>query len=316
MESTADRTRLIVICGPTGIGKTSLAIDLARRFLGEIIGADAMQIYRYMDIGTAKPTPEEQAAIRHHLVDVVDPDEPFDAARFRDLATQAIRMIRREGRRPFVVGGTGLYIKALIHGLFEAPAADPQVRRRLQSEAAADAEAVYRRLEEEDPESAARIHPNDTYRVIRALEVLESTGVPLSRHLGRHGFLREHYPALKILLNMDRGELYRRIDLRVDQMVQQGLLEEVRSLLQRGYAPDLKSMQAIGYRHMLDYLAGKTGWKESVALLKRDTRRYAKRQLTWFRADPAMQEASPGEGDRLAARIHHFLERDTEKDSA
>ena len=310
MENTAalQYPRAIVICGPTGIGKTRFAIQLARRFNGEIIGADSMQIYRYMDIGTAKPTPEEQACVRHHMVDIVDPDTPYDAARYAREAWSVVCALQDKGVVPVVAGGTGLYIKALIYGLFDSRPPDPQVRQEL--EHLADIRGVaylHEKLNDCDPVAAVDIHINDRFRIIRALETYETTGRPISEHQHEHRFAKPRFSAFKLGLTMPREILYARIDRRVDQMVAEGLLEEVRGLLGRGYGADLKSMQSIGYRHMADYLQERVDWEETLRRLKRDTRRYAKRQFTWFRADPDITWVAPEDLASVQPALESFL---------
>jgi tRNA dimethylallyltransferase len=308
MNLATERPKIVVICGPTAVGKTAAAIELARHFGGQIIGADSMQVYKYMDIGTAKPTAAEQARVVHHMIDIVAPDESFDAARYAELAAAKIIELDRHKMMPFVVGGTGLYIKALLHGLFDTEAFDAEIRRRLKQEAdARGIESLYERLGRLDPETATRLHPNDRYRIVRALEVVEATGKPISRYHREHGFSEQPFDALKIALNLDRPVLYARIDQRVDAMMAAGLLQEVEGLLARGYAADLKSMQSIGYRHMVDFIQGKASWQTCVQTLKRDHRRYAKRQLTWFGADPQMIWKEPGQMDALKLLIEKFI---------
>ena len=276
----------MVIGGPTASGKSAVGLELARFFEAEIINADSMQVYRYLDIGTAKPTREERNVVRHHLIDILYPDEEFSAALFREEAQRAIADIKARGKRVMVVGGTGLYIKALTSGLIRGGEADPVIRKRLQDQAQAGGrELLYERLKEVDPTTAARLHPHDTYRVIRALEAYERTGRPISAIRGGHRFQEESYQTLKIGLMVEREELYRRIDERVDAMVQQGLQEEVERLLEMGYAPSLKAMQSLGYKQIIAYLEGEYDLTEAIRLMKRDTRRYARRQITWFKAD-------------------------------
>jgi tRNA dimethylallyltransferase len=300
--------KIIVICGPTGIGKTAAGIAACRVFKGQIISADSMQVYRHMDIGTAKPTAAEQRRVRHHLIDVVDPDQPFDAARFSKMARTAADQLLADGCLPFVVGGTGLYIKSMLHGLFKAQSPSEDVRRSIRDEAERLGPAVlHKRLEKLDPSTARRLHPNDTYRIVRALETIRSSGKRISQFQKAHRFGETTYSALKIGLEIDRVRLYRRIDDRVDKMIAAGLLEEVESLLTRGYGEDLKAMQSIGYRHMVDYLKGRLTWDESVRTLKRDTRRFAKRQFTWFKADPQIRWTSPGDVPALYPQIKKFL---------
>lgn len=299
---------LVIISGPTCVGKTGVAIALAEPLCAEIISADAVQVYRHMDIGTAKPNEQQRTQVRHHLIDVVYPDEPFNAARFKTMAEVVISDLHQKGRPIFVVGGTGLYIKALTHGLFPAQEQDGVVQRKIRLEAEnLGLEALYRRLQKVDPVAAERIHPNDTYRIMRALEVHQVTGQSISYHQRIHGFRDVRYRTLKIGLTMERSILYDRINRRVDLMLASGLLEEVKWLLDQGYPSTLKPMRSIGYRHMADFLEGRTPWDETVHLFKRDTRRYAKRQLTWFRADPEILWVQPGQIDVMRKKIDSFL---------
>jgi tRNA dimethylallyltransferase len=304
----SQKPSLVIISGPTCVGKTDVAIALAEPLGAEIISADAMQVYRYMNIGTAKPTEEQLARVRHHLIDVISPDEPFNAVLFRTMADAVIRDLHEKGRPIFVVGGTGLYIKALTRGLFPAQEQDGAVRKRLKNEAETlGLDALYQRLQEVDPVAAARIHPNDTYRIVRALEVHQVTGKPISHHQRVHGFRDFRHRTLKIGLTANRNILYGGINRRVDLMLASGLLEEVKWLLDHGYPSTLKSMRSIGYRHMSDHLEARAPWDETVRLFKRDTRRYAKRQLTWFRADPEIQWLQPGQRDNMRKKIDSFL---------
>jgi tRNA dimethylallyltransferase len=297
-----------VICGPTAAGKTATGIEMARAIGGEIVSADSMQVYRYMDIGTAKPTAAEQAEIRHHLIDVVDPDEPFDAAAYMALGRQVLAELFRRGKTPVVVGGTGLYIKALLYGLFSSDARDPAVRARLRAEAeAGDAAALHARLEQCDPQTAARLHPNDAVRILRALEVFEVTGRPISELQREHRFGDTPFRALLIGLFIGREALYRRIDRRVDAMLAAGLEDEVRALLAKGYGPELKSMHSIGYSHMVALIAGSADREECLRTLKRDTRRFAKRQMTWFRAYPEIRWAAPEHPQEIIRLATAFL---------
>jgi len=307
-----NKTALVIVCGPTGIGKTSVAIEIAAAENGEVIGADSMQIYRHMTIGTAKPTAAEQTRVPHHLVDVVDPAEDFDAAKFAGLAATIISDLAKRRVLPVVAGGTGLYIKALTRGIFKIEAGDPQIRADLKAAAEEQgAPALHRKLEKVDPETAFRMHPNDTYRILRALEVYAVTGETMSRLQAEHAFAEEKYNCLKIGLTMDRDRLYDRINRRVDIMIAEGLEAEVRRLLDKGYAPGLKAMQSIGYRHMAAYLSGHTQWDEMLATLKRDTRRYAKRQFTWFRADPDVRWFEPEETEKILGFVREFREKIT-----
>jgi len=282
-----NRSRILVIVGPTASGKSDLALALARELDGEIVNADSMQVYRGMDIGTAKPAPAQRAGVPHHLIDVAELDQPFSAADFAEAADAAIRAIAGRGKRAIVVGGTGLYIRALLKGLVDSPSGAGAVRKALQEEAAqVGNEAMLEQLRQVDPELAARMHPNNLVRIIRALEVHRLTGVPLSRHQQEHAFSGRRYDALQIGISIDRKELYGRIEARVERMLAEGLLAEVQRLLSQGYGRQLKAMRAIGYKEAAAYLAGECSLEEAVQLMKRDTRRYAKRQLTWFNADP------------------------------
>jgi len=303
------KSKIVVICGPTGIGKTTISLEIAYRFCGEIIGADSMQIYRYMDIGTAKPTRDERARIPHHMIDLINPDESMDVARFETLAHQEISRLFEKTVIPFVVGGTGLYIKGLVHGLFKAKFKSPLVRSQLEDEAALyGVDALHRRLKINDPEAADKIHPNDRYRIIRALEVFETTGKTITQHHREHRFSDRPFEVLKIGLCMDREELYHRINDRCDAMINGGFLDEVKRLLQMGYNKDLNSMQAIGYRHMIDFMHHNLSWDESLHNFKRDTRRYAKRQLTWFKADTETVWIDPGQVRDIQLLVKRFLQ--------
>jgi tRNA dimethylallyltransferase len=302
------KSGVIIIAGPTCVGKTEVAMTLAEPLRGQIVSADAMQVYRHMDIGTAKPTQQEQARVRHYLIDVVDPDEPFSAARFKAAAEAVIAELHEKGHPAFVVGGTGLYIKALTQGLFRVQEGNGALRERLRAEAKdLGSSVLHQRLQDVDPEGAARIHPHDAYRIVRALEVLELTGKPLSEHHSAHGFSDDPYQVLKIGLFLDREMLYQRINQRVDRMLEAGFLKEVKGLLSLGYSPKLKSMKSIGYRHVAEYLEGHVTWDETVGRFKRDTRRYAKRQMAWFRADPEIHWLQPSAIDIMSRKIDSFL---------
>jgi len=308
MNSAPPKSKVIVICGATGIGKTSVGIELAEMFGGEILSADSMQIYRYMNIGTAKPTPAELAQVAHHMIDIVDPDEDYDAVLFSKQARDRIAKIAKRGRIPFIVGGTGLYIKALLHGLFQSRPVDPKIRSRLKQEAEENgSQALHERLQQLDPDTADRLHLNDAYRIIRALETIESTGKPISELHQEHGFEDDPFDAIKIGLQMDRQGLYARIDQRVDMMMEAGLVDEVKRLLEMGYSAELKSMQSIGYRHVVEFLEEKLPWDECLRTLKRDTRRFAKRQYTWFGADDRIQWYAPDQLHKIARLVEGFL---------
>jgi tRNA dimethylallyltransferase len=303
------RPKLVVITGPTASGKTAVALNAAREFNGEIINADSMQVYRYMDIGTAKTPLPEREGIVHHMIDVADPDEEFNASLYRRMTATLIGDIVKQGKTCFLVGGTGLYIKTLLGGLMECPESDPTMREELQKECMdKGAPFLHERLKGLDPESAGRIHPNDRTRVIRAIEIIRLTGRPLSSIIMEHGFRERSFNTLKICLNMDRERLYQRIDARSDHMIDAGLVDETQALLERGYSPDIRSMNALGYRHAISFL--RDGWTpfEMASRLKLDTRRYAKRQLTWFRADNEMIWVDPDDMGSIRARIKAFIE--------
>jgi tRNA dimethylallyltransferase len=280
--------RLLVLSGPTASGKTEAALALGRLFPLEIVSADSLQVYRGMDIGTAKPTLEERRAIPHHLIDAADPDEEYNAGRFVAEAEEAIAGIRGRGRLPLVVGGTGLYIRALLRGLDPLPG-DRAVRAHLARRWERDGStSLHEELGRIDPAAAARIHPADRVRVLRALEVAEVTGIPISAQRTAWSGTGGRYRVLFLALSLDRVALYRRIDARVDGMIAGGLVGEVQGLLARGYGTELKSMRSLGYRHIAAHLRGEAPLSRAVAEMKRDTRRYAKRQLTWLSREPGV----------------------------
>jgi tRNA dimethylallyltransferase len=285
--------RMVVIVGPTASGKSALALDLARAIDGDIVSADSQQVYRGMDIGTAKASPAERLLVPHHLLDVVDPDDEMTAARFVALADQVIAELAARGRPIIVAGGTMLYVRVLLCGLFEAPGADPALRARLADEVAEHGSAaLHARLAEVDPAAAARILPGDARRIIRALEVLALTGETMSAHQARHDFRRlpSRYPVRLVgLLPDDRDALYQRIDQRVDQMLAAGLVDEVAGLRARGIRPPLRSQAAIGYREIHRHLDGDLDLGEAARLIKRNSRRYARRQVSWYRAEARVE---------------------------
>jgi len=302
------RPKIAVLVGPTAVGKTAVALELAEPLGAEIINADSLQLFRELDIGTAKPSPSERARVRHHLVDLVPPDEPFDAARYAREARGIIESLTRRGVPPLVVGGTGLYIKALLHGLFSQDEAVLRVRSRLHKELAEKGlPPLYARLSAVDPETARRLAPKDRYRILRALEVWEATGRSLSHLHAAHGFKERPFQTLKLGLNLPREELYRRIETRVEAMLAQGWLEEVQRLLER-YSPELKPLKSLGYRHLCEVLQGRLTLEEAIDLIKRDTRRYAKRQLTWFRADPEILWFHPSQIREMRHRLQQFFQ--------
>ena len=300
--------KIIVICGPTGIGKTSFSISLAQRFNGEIVGADSMQIYKHLNIGTAKPTPNELKKVPHHLVDFVDPRSDFDAGIYVKKADTAILDIIRRGKIPVVAGGTGLYIRALLEGLFRSkPACEKTLSKLTRELDEMGKDNLYKKLIQCDPVAAKKIHPNDSFRVIRALELFQSTGNKISEQQKIHNFSDQRYNYLKIGLTMEREKLYEHINKRVDMMLDEGLLKEVISLVENGYSLDLKSMQSIGYKHMAMFIENKVDWPEAVRLFKRDTRRYAKRQFTWFRKDKNIKWFTPSQINQAQKTVKEFL---------
>jgi tRNA dimethylallyltransferase len=288
------KPKVVIILGPTAVGKSALALDLATGVGGEIVNADSQQVYRYMDIGTGKPSDSERKGVRHHLIDVVNPDEEFNAALFRKLASAAVEEIQGRKKNPLVCGGTGLYLKALTQGLFTGPGQDPEIRRSLDEEISQNGlRAVYQRLVAIDRTVTATIHPNDRQRIIRAIEVYESTGRPLSHWQKEHSFSEDPFEVLKIGLVRERAELYEHIDRRSERMIKDGLLEEVQGLVARGFALTLKPLRSVGYRQMGALIEGKVALAEAVEEMKRETRRLAKRQLTWFRGDEAIRWYHP-----------------------
>jgi tRNA dimethylallyltransferase len=302
------KKKIVVICGPTGIGKTGFAIKLVNLFSGEIVGADSMQVYKKMDIGTAKPTVDEQKSAKHHLVDVVNPDESFDAGKYIEFADKAIADISEKGKLPIVAGGTGLYIRALLYGLFQSRKSDAAIISRLNKELEElGSDYLYEKLEKIDPPLAKKLHPNDSFRVINALEVYESTGTIKSEQLKKHDFRDDRYSSLKIALHMPREILYDRINKRVDTMMEQGFLNEVKELLNMGYSYKLKAMQSIGYKHICDYINNIADYNETIRLLKRDTRRFAKRQFTWFKKEKDIIWLKSDEIEKASGLVVNFL---------
>lgn len=308
---------LIVIAGPTAAGKTQAALALARRIPAEIVCADSRTLYRTMDIGTAKPSPADRAAVPHHLLDVADPNQVVTLAEYQQLAMRAIAEIRARGRLPLLVGGAGLYIRAVVDGLAIPPASpDWDLRARLEAEERAGGSGtLHRRLSQVDPTAAVRIHPRNVRRIIRALEVHARTGMAISALHHQVGASPRTSPAgnaeavRMIALTLDRARLYGRIDRRIARQLADGLVEEVRALVRRGYRPTLPAMQGLGYKEIAAYLEGAVTLDEAVARFRRNTRRYAKRQWTWFRADPRYRWVDVGDDppEAVAARISAMM---------
>lgn len=286
-------TPILVLLGPTAVGKTALSLELAERYSCEIVSVDSMQVYRFMDIGTAKPSPAERQQVHHHLIDIVDPDEQYNSAHFVRDALVAIKAIAVAGKIPLLTGGTGLYLKAMTEGLFSLEGSESETIRdhltaKLKEEGGR--EILFQELLTVDPHSAGRIHINDTQRLVRALEIYRSTGKTWSAHLQEHKETGARFAnMLQIGLTCERQILYERIEQRATVMLDNGLLDEAEKLQNMGYGPDLPSMQAIGYKHANNYLAGEWNLDETIQLLMRDTRRYAKRQMTWFSKNKAIK---------------------------
>lgn len=309
-ENNAPKIPLVVIGSPTASGKTALALDLAAGDGGEIVNADSLQVYRYLDIGTAKPTPEERGRVPHHLIDVVNPDDEYNAALYAGQARNIIAGLAQSGKPVFVVGGTGLYIRALLSGMIETPPADEGIRnyyRGIRDRHGRD--YLYRLLEDRDPQAAARINPNDSVRVIRALEVLDQSGESILAMQRKHAFADCPYHVLRIGLSVDRDELKARIAARTAKMAEAGLLEEVRGLLGRGYGETLKPLQSLGYKQMIEFIGGCRNWEETLRLITRDTWQYAKRQMTWFSADKTIRWFRPDQIGEIRKTVGEFLEK-------
>jgi tRNA dimethylallyltransferase len=306
---------LVVIVGPTAVGKSRIAIEIAKRFETEIVTADSRQVYRGMDVGTDKPHQETRQGIPHHLIDLVNPDDSFNAGLFRRHAVETIEQLHQRRQLPLVVGGTGLYVRTLLQGLCEAPPADPAVRAQLREDARAQGhDGFYARLVAADPVTASKLHPRDTSKVIRALEVSQLSGRAMSDFQQRHGFSERPFSSLVIGLNRDRDALYRRIEERIDWQLAHGLLQETQRLLDQGYKRDCAAMKGLGYRQVAAHLAGEYDQAEMVRRFKRDTRHFAKRQMTWFRREPEISwlmvsesETTAETVDRVSHRIEQFL---------
>jgi len=299
---------VVCLVGPTAVGKTALALELARQYQAEIISVDSMQVYRGMDIGTAKVTPAERRLVPHHLIDIVDPDQDYSVARFIDDTATVMADLRQRDKNALLVGGTGLYFKGLLEGLFALATDDGDIREELAARLAAEGrEALHRELQVIDPESAQRIHPHDSHRLLRALEIHALTGIPWSQHIREQQQRPLLQEPLVIGLACERPLLYQRINRRVEEMLAQGLLEEVRGLLAAGYGPELPTMQAIGYRHLVNFIHGQWNWEETMEFLARDTRRYAKRQFTWFGRLPGIHWLEPTAGETIRRLIAAYF---------
>jgi tRNA dimethylallyltransferase len=302
--------KLLVIAGPSASGKTAAALELARRHDGELVGGDSVQVYRGFDVGSAKPTAAELGGVPHHLLDVGDPDDPLDAARYAELADAAIADVAARGRLPIVVGGTGLWLRALLRGLAPLPRPDPALRARLEAESdALGAPALHARLASLDPRAAAAIHPNDALRIVRALEVFEQTGRPLGELRAEHALGAPRYPFFFVALDRPRDELYARIDARIDGMLDAGWLEETRALLAR-WGEGARPLGSVGYRELVAHLREGVPWDETVRRIRKSTRVYTRRQRTWLASEPSVSWRTTPEillGAEGAARVAAFL---------
>lgn len=302
------RKPLVVIAGPTAVGKSEVAIELAKRINGEIVSCDSRQVYKYLNIGTAKPTKEERKKIPHHLIDIIKPNEEFNAYLYAQRAHKAIFGIHRKRKIPILVGGSGLYLRAVIDGIFPGAGKNKEIRKRLEKFSSG---ALYKRLKEADPKSALRLHPHDKVRIIRALEVYELTGQPISVLQEVSKEKKPNYDLMMVGLKRKREELYQRINGRVEGMIKGGLVEEVRGLLKRGFSKDLIALKGLGYREIIGYLDREYGLEEAIRLLKRNSRRFAKRQLTWFSQDKRIHWIEIAEKDlanRVASQIANMVE--------
>lgn len=314
-ERVCARRPLVVLLGPTAVGKSRIAVQVAKRLGTEVLTADSRQVYRGMEIGTDKPTVDERQGVPHRLIDLADPDQTFNTGWFRKAALLEIERLYAAGQLPFVVGGTGLYIRTLVRGLCPAPEADPHVRAELMKISVEQGrDQLYAELVRIDPETAARLHPNDEPKVMRALEVFRLSGQPMSAMQHQHAFGDSVFASLLIGLHRPKEVLYRRIEERIDWQLAHGMVEETRSLLDRGYARHLGAMKGLGYRQVSAYLAGEYGYDEMIRRFKRDTRHFAKRQMTWFRKEPgivwvSIEEEEPLErtADRVMELIDQFL---------
>lgn len=303
-----EKVKIVVILGPTASGKSLAAIELAKIFNAEIVSADSMQVYRFMDIGTAKPSRKEKEDIKHHLVDIANPDEEYTAARFKNEASKAIEDIHKRGKNIFIVGGTGLYIKALTKGLFKGAGKNERLRNDLKDiSEKKGGYYLYEMLKRVDPVSASKIHPNNEIRVIRALEVYYTTSKPLSSFQMEHGFREEPYKTLRIGIAKERKKLYQDIETRVDNMIDAGLIDEVKRLVDMGYSPELKSMNALGYKEVNDYLNGRLSLDNLLKEIKKNTKRYAKRQITWFKKETDIKWLDADDRKGMISMIKAFL---------
>lgn len=314
MQNKESKKPLVILTGPTAVGKTALSVRLAKAINGEMISADSMQVYRFMDIGTAKIMPDEMEGISHHLIDVLDPTEDFNVVAFQTMAKQAIEKIYSKGKLPIVVGGTGFYIQSLLYDIsFEETEVSAYRQELTAYYKQHGAHALHERLKTIDPVSYTEIHENNVKRVIRALEFYHDAGYPISEHNAVQREKKSPYNFEYFVLNDDRTVLYERIEKRIDAMLEQGLIEEVQKLLDYGCTPDMVSMQGLGYKEIIPYLQGKCSLEEAVSILKRDTRHFAKRQLTWFRREKEVTWIDKTAFSSEDEMLHYMLLRLSDK---
>jgi tRNA dimethylallyltransferase len=301
--------KILVIVGPTGVGKTQISLKLADILDGEIVSLDSRQVYKYMDVGTAKPTKKEMKKIAHHLIDIVCPDEKFTAADYGKKAREAIKKIIEREKQPIVVGGSGLYLKALIKGFFQGPKADKKLRERLrEEESSLGPYYLFDKLKKVDPKASERIHRNDLVRIIRALEVYELTGKTITSFQEEGIYEPFEMKFVKVGLTLDRKKLYERIDRRVEKMISKGFLKEVEKLKKKGYSSELKAFKTVGYQELFSYLEGEIDFLSAVEKMKQNTRRYAKRQLTWFKKDKEIKWLNAEKKDLIELILKYFRE--------
>lgn len=293
----------VILCGPTAVGKSKIALELADKLNAEIVSADSQQVWCELDIGTAKPSPADRAKVPHHLIDVANPNEHFDVSRYVGLADQAIQDIWDRGKLPLVVGGAGMYIQTLLYGLCEAPSQDPEIRKKIREEIEQKGlQPLYEQLQRIDPGVESRIHPNDKTRILRSLEVYELTGHPLSYFHHRHQNQKPRYEALQIGLNCDRTLLHKKIEKRVDWMMANGWVEEVRELL-KFYSSESQALQSIGYQQIVKHLRGEKLLEETTEEIKQTTRALARRQMTWLRAQEGLLWYEPGSYQKILEKV-------------
>ncbi len=308
---TKDKPKLLVILGPTAVGKSKLGIEIAKRIGGEIVNADSLQVYTNLNIGTAKPDEELRKQVPHHMIDIINPDEEFNAGMYRKAAQGVISGLYERSAKIILVGGTYLYVRVLLYGIIEGISRDSEIRERLRKlKSIFGLSYVYETLKALDPDAAFRIHPNDYIRIERALEAYYLTGSRMSELQEKHGFKENEYEVKKIGLYEEREPLKKKIDERVDRMVEEGLVDEVRKLREMGYGKELKPMQSIGYRHINQYLDGEVTLDKAIELIKRDTKRFAKRQMTWLRKDKDIHWYHISEDwDKIMKEVESFFSR-------